>query len=426
MTRRVEVARTVPFDADAAWAALREFCAPWHFWIETMEAGAGGRLRSFTVAGDSSLYVERLTWFSDTERSYRYACEAGIDEVSRYAGSLQVAEAPDRGPGREALVTLSAEIDGPEPRVSKAAEGTQAVFETGLAALAKDLPEQGAAQPMPVMAAARNDRVLDGTPKLALTEAGQGPLVLFLHGIGGSRSNWDFQIEVVGATHRAVALDLRGYGGSALGDAQSAVDDHCADIDRVRLHYGAETLVLVGLSFGAWLATCYATRHQERVAGLVVAGGCTGMSEAPKAVRQGFRDSRLGPLDAGQTPADFAEDVVQVIAGPEASTDVREALRASMAAIPPATYRDAVTCFTDPPGPHDFSRLSCPVLLMTGEHDRLAPPAEIKDVAERIHAHAPFVQFEVLEGAGHVCNLEMPKIFARHLLGFLNLLKLEQ
>jgi pimeloyl-ACP methyl ester carboxylesterase len=92
-----------------------------------------------------------------------------------------------------------------------------------------------------------------------------------------------------------------------------------------------------------------------------------------------------------------------------------------MAAITAATYRDAVTCFTSPPGPHDFARLACPVLLMTGAHDRLAPPSEIRSVAGRIHDTAPHadVRFEIIPGAGHVCNLEAPDTFNRPLTRFL-------
>ena len=69
----------------------------------------------------------------------------------------------------------------------------------------------------------------------------------------------------------------------------------------------------------------------------------------------------------------------------------------------------------------DFSRLTMPVLMMTGEHDRLAPPAEIRSVAGRIWdaAPRPDVRFEVIAGAGHVCNVEAPEAYARPLLDLL-------
>ena len=123
------------------------------------------------------------------------------------------------------------------------------------------------------------------------------------------------------------------------------------------------------------------------------------------------------PLNAGQVPADFAPAVVNVIAGPQASAATRAELLASMAAIPAKTYRDALLCFTNPLEKFDFAKLTMPVLLMTGEFDRLAPPAEIRHVAERISdaAKSADVRFEVIAGAGHVCNVEAAAAYS-HLL----------
>ena len=62
-----------------------------------------------------------------------------------------------------------------------------------------------------------------------------------------------------------------------------------------------------------------------------------------------------------------------------------------------------------------------PVLMMTGQYDRLAPPSEIRAVAGRIfdQAQPADVRFEVVEGAGHVCNVEAPHVYGRQLLEFL-------
>jgi pimeloyl-ACP methyl ester carboxylesterase len=220
---------------------------------------------------------------------------------------------------------------------------------------------------------------------------------------------------------RSAALDLRGYGDSTLGFQQSTVDDYCADILRVAEALGAKKLVLCGLSYGSWIATSFAMRHPELLAGLILSGGCTGMSEAGPEEREAFRLSREVPMNAGQTPADFAPAVVKVLASPNATEATRETLQASMAAIPSATYRDALTCFTNPLERFDFSKLTMPVLMMTGEHDRLAPPTEIRAVAARISDAQPLadVRYETIAGAGHVCNLEAPAAYNHHLLAFL-------
>ena len=265
--------------------------------------------------------------------------------------------------------------------------------------------------------------ILEGSPRLALDIAGHqsGTLCLFLHGIGGGRGNWRGQLAAVAPYMHAAALDLRGYGDSALGASPSTVDDYCADILRVMKECEASRLVVCGLSYGSWIATSFAMRRPELLAGLVLSGGCTGMSEAGVEERENFRKARETPLNAGQTPADFAASVFKVIGGPSATDDMRKQLIESMSAIPAATYRDALQCFTNPLGTFDFSRLTMPVLMMTGEFDRLASPTEIHGVARRItEAKAsPNVRFVVIPGAGHVCNVEAPETYNRVLLEFL-------
>lgn len=416
---RVQARATTSASADQAWAVVRDFCAPWHPLVATMAPEAGGAIRRFTVQGEDTVYRERLTWFSDSERAMAYTHLDGIQGARSYDARLVVVPTPEG-----AVITMSAELSAPAGRAEEIAAGTQAVFDLGTQAVAQLAVEaqvsQGQSAPPPVET---EEIALDGLPRLALTSAGppSDTLVLFLHGIGGNRSNWALQLPIAAQHARAAALDLRGYGGSTLGPEPTEVDDYCADILRVLQALGAKRLILCGLSYGAWIATSFALRHPEVLAGLVVSGGCTGMSEAGPDEREAFRLSREVPMSAGQTPADFAPAVVQVIAGPAASDGVLSTLHHSMAQIPAATYGDALRCFTNPLETFDFSRLNAPVLLMTGEHDRLAPPAEIKAVSERMFDAAPVpdVRFEVISGAGHVCNLERPEAYNPPLAEFL-------
>jgi pimeloyl-ACP methyl ester carboxylesterase len=482
----VEVVGVLAASPEAVWAVVSDFCGSWHPAIATIRAerdGGGALVRAFTVHGEDTLYRERLTWFSDSDRTLAYTHLEGIAGAEAYDARIAVS-AGERG---GSVVRWSATVAAAEPRLAEICAGTKAIFEAGLQALAEAAggidgaraitdeltptpnpsPQGGgepaglsarcqsstvshgiaaAKSPSPLWGGVRGggtkqrsssrfaicdcpargveDIVIAGDPDLALSVApgpDHGPLCLFLHGIGGSRHNWLPQLQAAGSLMRAASLDLRGYGGSGLGRHQSTVDDYCADILRVREELGADRLVLVGLSYGSWIATSFAMRHPELLAGLVLSGGCTGMSEAGPEEREAFRVSRQVPLDQGRTPADFAPAVVSVLAGPYASDAVKAKLFESMAAIPSATYRDALACFTDPRERFDFSRLTMPVLMMTGEHDRLAPPAEIRGVAERILAEArrPDVRYETIADAGHVCNVEQPEAYSRILLDFL-------
>lgn len=420
---RVRVTGQIAAEPSAVWAVLGDFTAAWHPLVAKIRAerGSGGALiRAFTVQGEVGTYREQLTYLSESDRILGYRHLEGIAGCDRYNARISVAGAEAGG----SFVTWTAEVEASGARLRAICDGTRGVFEAGLAALPGKLGMTESAEALKTDPVGAKSIFIDDLPRLALTvtpDLGDGRLCLFLHGIGGGRVNWLPQLAAVGAVMRAAALDLRGYGESSLGPKQSTVDDYCADILRVCEVLGAKRLVLVGLSYGSWIATSFAMRHPEMLDGLVLSGGCTGMSEAGPEEREAFRVSREVPLNAGQVPVDFAPAVVKVLAGPSASEAVKQALFDSMAAIPAATYRDALVCFTNPLEQFDFAKLTMPVLMMTGEHDRLAPVPEIRGVAGRIWdaAPRPNVRFEVIHDAGHVCNVEAPAAYSRHLITFL-------
>ena len=444
----------------------------------------GGLIRAFTAKGEDTLYRERLVYRSDSDRVLVYSHVEGITGAESYVARLQVSPDEAGGSRVEWSAELSAEAGRAEAIAAgtkaifemgiealggiASARSNDGVSVEGVIPPSvlpdisptrgesdswrrTDLNETSRAEDPTVVAGERapqpfsplvgemsgrteggeaalpsalEDISLDGTPRLALTVTPPkpGPVILFLHRIGGGRSNRLPQLPAAATFARAAALDLRGYGDSQLGPSQSTIEDYCADILLVMETLRADRLILCGLSYGSWIATSFAMRHPDKLAGLVLSGGCTGMSEAGVEEREAFRQSRQVPLDQGKTPADFAPSVVNVLAGPDAGEDVRQKLFDSMAAIPAATYRDALNCFTNPPERFDFARLTMPVLMMTGEHDRLAPPAEIRGVAGRIAETAPdaYVRFEVIAGAGHVCNVERPDAYKAVLTEFLS------
>ncbi len=404
--KTVLVCKEVAAPAATIWAVARQFCGTWHPFLEWVKAerdGNGRLVRAFKAKGEDGIYRERLTYFSDADLELRYCHVEGIRDAVSYEASMRVIENDG-----SATIEWQAEFEAPEPRASEIAEGTAIVFEAGIAAL------EATATPCTIL--------ITGKPALAIAHTGArpGPLVLFLHGIGGNKGNWRRQLTAACPSHQAAALDFRGYGQSELGSQQTTIEDHCNDILRVMAALKKENVILCGMSLGSWIATSFAMRHPEKLVGLILSGGCTGMSEASEEERRAFLTARQKPLDAGQTPRDFADDVVKVIAGPEASGTVLQELKDSMTAIPAITYRDALWCFTHPDKPFDFSKIACPVLMMTGEHDRLAPPPEIRRVAQRIHSNAkqPDVSFEVIPAAGHLCNIENAATYNHHLSKF--------
>lgn len=254
------------------------------------------------------------------------------------------------------------------------------------------------------------------SPRIAVEVAGAGPLVVFLHGIGGNRSNWDDQIDVVAAEFTAAAWDARGYGDSDDYAEELDFAEFSADLLRVLDLFGVRSAHLVGVSMGGRIALDFYGRVPDRVATLTLADTSAGSARvASSAEVEAFLKSRKQPLLDGRTPRDIAPEVATTLIGPTTPETVRGRVIESLARLRRDSYLktlDTVTSYADFPR---FETIRVPTLVMVGEHDRIATPEYAADVARRI----PGSQFAVITGGSHVSNMDCPKEFNQLLLGFL-------
>ena len=115
---------------------------------------------------------------------------------------------------------------------------------------------------------ANHPRDVDGA--IAWREAGEGAVVVLLHGLGGSRTAWEPQLAALSPTWRAVAWDLPGYGASAPLDGPLTFDALADAVARLLDATGTDAAHLVGLSFGGMIAQHAALRHPARVRSLAL------------------------------------------------------------------------------------------------------------------------------------------------------------
>ena len=257
---------------------------------------------------------------------------------------------------------------------------------------------------------------IEGTPRLAIDEAGSGPLVLFMHGIGGNRSNWTAQVEAVSHAFHAVAWDARGYGDSDDYEGPLDFGDFARDALRVLDRFEAGTAHLVGLSMGGRIAQDFCARFPERVASLVL---CDTMSDFSRSLtpekRAEFVRLRQAPLKAGKEPRDIADALVDSLVGPGADETARRKLWDSIAALHKDSYLKTIEASLAFDRSAEVERISVPTLLLYGEHDRLTPP----HVGRAMHERIAGSEFAVIADAGHLSNIEQPAAFNAALLDFL-------
>lgn len=101
-------------------------------------------------------------------------------------------------------------------------------------------------------------------------EMGAGPAVVFLHGNPLSSDVWRDVLPHVAGRARCLAPDLIGMGRSGKPDVAYRFADHARYLDAWFDAVGVRDVVLVGYDWGGALAMDWATRHPDRIRGLVV------------------------------------------------------------------------------------------------------------------------------------------------------------
>ena len=258
--------------------------------------------------------------------------------------------------------------------------------------------------------------LVPGRPAIAIDRDGSGEVLLFLHGIGGNRTNWQEQMEFFAPHYTVVAVDVRGWGLSEDYEGPLDFDDVADDLVRVLSHIGKHSCHLLGLSMGGLIAQHVLWRHPEIVLSAVFADTSAGPGEEHDAQWiEEFLRLRKAPLLSGKTPADIAPQVAKSLAVPGAPESSFLRLQASIAALHKESYLKALDYVSSYKAKLDHASVKVPVHVMVGELDALTPMAQARSLAARFTT----CRVDVVPGAGHLSNMDNPRAFNQLLDVFL-------
>ena len=259
-------------------------------------------------------------------------------------------------------------------------------------------------------------RIRSNGVTLRVEEAGQGPPLLLIMGLGASLDTWIAQRDAFAAHHRIVLFDNRGAGESECPPPPWTVPDMAADAVGVLDALGIARAHVLGVSMGGMIAQEMAIRWPERVDRLVVA-----MSFArPDPLRRAFllfrRWARLQGADLVQEGVANLPWLVspRVLNDPEQLEQIL-AIVGAMSWMDPEAYSHQVDAILE----HDtFSRLHqvrAPTLVMAAAEDVLTPVMLSQEIAAAI----PGARLTVLPRGNHAVQIEDPETFNAAVLAFL-------
>ena len=279
---------------------------------------------------------------------------------------------------------------------------------------------------------------VDG-PVHYVDHGGRGRVMVLVHGLGGSHLNWMHVAERLADRHRVVAVDLPGFGLTPPEGRRSTIGANRDLVHRFAQEISPEEPVaLVGNSMGGLVAMRVAARHADRVSHLVLVDPALPIVDTG-AVNRDTLERLVMPLvpglgtawmrryHASTTPEEQYVDTMRVVcadpamvpaAGREASIAMIERRREMEWAIPAfaqASRSIAGTLAQRGRFRRMVDRIACPTLLIHGSEDRIVSPGSALRLAER----RPDWRFELLEGVGHVPQIEVPDTFVGLVDGWL-------
>jgi pimeloyl-ACP methyl ester carboxylesterase len=254
-----------------------------------------------------------------------------------------------------------------------------------------------------------------GDIEMSYGDQGTGRNLVLVHAFPLNSAMWDAQVAELSTQFRVIAPDLRGFGSSGVGTGQHSIEEMAGDIRSLLDKLGVGRVTLVGLSMGGYVSMAFYRRYPEVLEALVLAD-TRAAADTDEGRQRRFTSALKAERDG---VAAIAGDMIPLLLGKtslQTRPDIVDRVRKLILENPAPGVAAAQRAMADRLDSTELlGSLNIPVLLLVGAEDTLSPPSELKALQEVI----PGAQFRIIEGAGHLSNLEASGEFNSALLEFL-------
>ena len=264
-------------------------------------------------------------------------------------------------------------------------------------------------------AALRHRHEIDGRAVNLIDTGGDGPPLLFVHGLNARWQNWLLTIPAFMGSHRCIAPDLPGFGESEMPAEEVSIRGYARTLDRLCDLLGVDSPVVVGSSMGGFvgaeLALSFPTRVRRLV--LVAAAGLSIESVhrepllamarlwAATLSHTGARSERVARRArlrraALQTIVRYPERLSPALSRVLVEGAGRPGFVAALAALTGYSYRDRL------------AEVEVPTLVVWGRNDMMVP---VEDAELYTRLIGPNARKVIFDDTGHLAMVERPSRF---------------
>ena len=240
--------------------------------------------------------------------------------------------------------------------------------------------------------------------RIAVETDGSGDAVLMIHGLGGTSNVWTPVLPAL-ARFRTVRPDLPGAGRSHRVEGPLSVDRFVRALMRVCGATGVERAHVVAHSMGTIIAFHLALLEPRLVRSLALFGPLTAPAEPSRSPIRARGEKARNEGEPGMQV--IADAIVQAATSTETRTKrpvAVAAVRESLMRQSPDGYARNCEALSQMQAA-DVAKVTCPVLLVTGDEDAVAPSLSVRAIGDRIAG----AQVEVLARCGHWPTYEKPE-----------------
>jgi 3-oxoadipate enol-lactonase len=246
------------------------------------------------------------------------------------------------------------------------------------------------------------------TPPSKGRESGDPTSIVYLHGYPLDHRIWEPSVTRPEISSGAWLLDLPGYGRSQGIAAPDTLRGFSEWVHRALRARSSEPAIVVGHSFGGYVALQLYRDHPDQFGGLVLTNTRSEADSEEARTKRLETVKRLGrPGEGLDVPA-----TVRALVSPrtwEGQGPVVESLRRIVRSVPSATLIATLQAIASRPDLTPvLEKITVPTLVLWGEEDQLIPPAQTRSMVTRI----PGATGAGIPGAGHLPSLEAPDRFS--------------
>ena len=248
--------------------------------------------------------------------------------------------------------------------------------------------------------------------KLYYEIKGEGQALVFIHGLGSSTRDWEYQTPEFSKEYQVIALDLRGHGQSDKPEGPYTIPMFAADLAGLLQALDVKSAHIVGISLGGAVAFQFALDHPAMLKTLTIVNSAPTLGGTPEQAQQEI-ERRVGIVQQYGMRA-MGQALSPVLFPKPEHTSLQDTFVERWAENDPAAYIAATRSMLNWDVTNQLGSIPSPTLIIAADQDYSS--VAVKEVYAEL---LPNAQLAVIANAHHATPREQPQEFNRILAKFL-------